>query len=48
MLISKWFRNNAKFSKIIHDPMIEKWFLNIANFLGPQNFFLIETYLIRV
>ena len=48
MLISKWFRNIAKFSKIIPDPMFEKWFLNNANFFGGPKFFILETYLIRV
>ena len=35
------------FSKIIHDPMFEKWFLNNANFFGGPNFFYIETFYIE-
>ena len=43
MLISKWFLNNAKFSKIIPDPMFEKWDLNNAKNFGDPKFSLLET-----
>ena len=36
------------FSKIIPDPMFEKWFLNNANFFGGPKFFILGTYSIRV